>query len=100
MQMAIESPTTERAQAEQAEWTERVPPLENGDRLPPLELYKLGFGYYVLDGHHRVAAARLLDMIEIEAEVVEFVPIADPEAARTFAETVCLTAFWPVLSGQ
>jgi nucleotide-binding universal stress UspA family protein len=60
--------------------------LENGDLLPPLELYKLGFGYYVLDGHHRVAAARQMGMIEIEAEVVEFVPIADPEAARTFAE--------------
>lgn len=60
--------------------------MERGDNLPPVELYKLGFGYYVLDGHHRVAVARQLDMIEIDAEVTEFVPIADPEAARTFAE--------------
>ena len=28
----------------------------------------------------------MLDMIEIDAEVTEFVAIADPEAARTFAE--------------
>ena len=60
--------------------------MENGMFLPPVELYKLGFGYYVLDGHHRVAVARMLDAVEIDAEVTEFVPLADPEAARTFAE--------------
>ena len=60
--------------------------MEAGECLPPVELYKLGFGYYVLDGHHRVAAARLMDAVEIDAEVTEFVPLADPEAARTFAE--------------
>ena len=32
--------------------------MEDGKYLPPVELYKLGFGYYVLDGHHRVAVAR------------------------------------------
>ncbi|MGE3912412.1 MAG: universal stress protein, partial [Chloroflexota bacterium] len=60
--------------------------MEAGDSLPPLELYKLGFGYYVLDGHHRVAVAREIGVVEMEAVVTEFVPIADPEAARTFAE--------------
>jgi nucleotide-binding universal stress UspA family protein len=60
--------------------------MEAGTSLPPVELYKLGFGYYVLDGHHRVAVARLLDAGEIDAEVTEFVPLSDPEAARTFAE--------------
>jgi nucleotide-binding universal stress UspA family protein len=60
--------------------------MEAGESLPPVELYKLGFGYYVLDGHHRVAAARLLGQMELEADVTEFVPLADAEAARTFAE--------------
>lgn len=60
--------------------------MEAGTSLPPVELYKLGFGYYVLDGHHRVAVARMMDAVEIDAEVTEFVPLADPEAARTFAE--------------
>jgi hypothetical protein len=60
--------------------------MESDNQIPPIELYKLGFGYYVLDGHHRVAVARLLDAVEIDAEVTEFVPLADPEAARTFAE--------------
>jgi hypothetical protein len=40
--------------------------------VPPVELYQLGFGYYVLDGHHRVAAARLLGQLEIDANVVRF----------------------------
>jgi len=60
--------------------------MEQGKYLPPVELYKLGFGYYVLDGHHRVAAARMMDAGDVDAEVTEFVPLADPEAARTFAE--------------
>jgi nucleotide-binding universal stress UspA family protein len=60
--------------------------MEAGKTLPPLELYKLGFGYYILDGHHRVAAAKEIGVVEMEAEVTEFVPLADPEAARTFAE--------------
>jgi nucleotide-binding universal stress UspA family protein len=60
--------------------------IESGENLPPIELYKLGFGYYVLDGHHRVALARQLDGVEIDAEVTEFIPLADQEAARTFAE--------------
>jgi hypothetical protein len=60
--------------------------LERGESLPPIELYKLGFGYYVLDGHHRVALAKQMDAIEIDAEVTEFIPLADQESARTFAE--------------
>ncbi len=32
--------------------------MREGTGLPPVSLYKLGYGYYVLDGNHRVAAAR------------------------------------------
>jgi nucleotide-binding universal stress UspA family protein len=60
--------------------------MKNGAAFPPVELYKLGFGYYVLDGNHRVAAARELGQMEIEAEVTEFVPLGDLEAQRAFAE--------------
>jgi nucleotide-binding universal stress UspA family protein len=60
--------------------------MEDGKYLPPVDLYKLGFGYYVLDGHHRVAVAKELDAVEIDADVTELVPLADPEAARTFTE--------------
>src|SRR5439155_4110468 len=60
--------------------------MRDGAALPPVELYKLGFGYYVLDGNHRVAAARELGQMEIDAEVSEFVPLGDLEAQRSFAE--------------
>lgn len=60
--------------------------LQSGKVLPPVELYKLGYGYYVLDGNHRVAAAKALDQPEIDAVVTEFVPLKDMHAQRVFAE--------------
>ena len=60
--------------------------MKNGVSLPPVVLYKLGYGYYVLDGNHRVAAAKELGQLEIEAEVTEFVPLGDAQAQRVFAE--------------
>jgi Universal stress protein family len=60
--------------------------LADGRELPPIDLYRLGFGYYVLDGHHRVAAALEAGQLEIEANVTEFLPVGDTVAARTFAE--------------
>jgi len=42
-----------------------------GEAFPPIDVYKLGFGYYVLDGHHRVAIALENGQLEIEANVVD-----------------------------
>lgn len=41
-----------------------------GALLPPVTLYRAADGYYVLDGHHRVAVARALGDTEIWAEVM------------------------------
>jgi nucleotide-binding universal stress UspA family protein len=60
--------------------------MRTGASLPPVQLYKLGFGYYVLDGNHRVAAAKQLGQLEIDAEVTEFIPLGDQQAQRVFAE--------------
>ncbi|MBC7222606.1 DUF4032 domain-containing protein [Candidatus Bipolaricaulota bacterium] len=46
--------------------------MERGEVLPPVKLYKLGEVYFVVDGHHRVAAARKTGAKYIDAEVVEF----------------------------
>jgi nucleotide-binding universal stress UspA family protein len=54
-------------------------------QMPIIELYKLGFGYYVLDGHHRVAVALHHGQIEIEAHVVEYVSVTDEQAPERFA---------------
>jgi nucleotide-binding universal stress UspA family protein len=45
--------------------------MERHEALPPVDLYQIG--YYVLDGHHPVAAARMIGQLEIDANVVQFV---------------------------
>ena len=59
--------------------------IEAGASIPAIEVYKLGFGYYVLDGHHRVAVALEQGQMEIDAKVIEFVPVADELAPERFA---------------
>jgi hypothetical protein len=59
--------------------------MEGGAEMPPIDVYKLGFGYYVLDGHHRLAAALQNGQMEIDANVTEFVPTADEQAPQLFA---------------
>ncbi len=59
--------------------------IESGASIPAIEVYKLGFGYYVLDGHHRVAVALEHGQMEIDADVIEFMPVADELAPERFA---------------
>ena len=44
-----------------------------GIDLPPIEVYKLNGGYYVIDGNHRVSVSRFLGMDYIDAHVIEIV---------------------------
>lgn len=60
--------------------------MERGISLPPVVLYKVGYGYYILDGNHRVAAAKQLGQLEIDALVTEFIPVSDAHAQRVFSE--------------
>jgi DNA-binding Lrp family transcriptional regulator len=48
--------------------------MEMNKILPPVDLYKIKDEYYVLDGNHRVAAARQLQQPTIAAHVVEYLP--------------------------
>lgn len=52
--------------------------------LPPVDLFKLGYGYYVVDGHRRVAAAKQLGFDEIDADVTEYLPTTDADAQQLF----------------
>jgi hypothetical protein len=60
--------------------------FHRGEDLPPVELYKMGDAYFVVDGHHRVSVARYHGVPTVEAEVTEFhprLPAAPvPEAKR------------------
>lgn len=46
--------------------------MEKSEGLPPIEVYKVGEAYFVVDGNHRVSIARQLGMKTIEARVIEF----------------------------
>jgi hypothetical protein len=48
--------------------------MRTGKALPPVKLYLIKNEYYVLDGNHRIAAAKELDQGEIKAQVIEFIP--------------------------
>jgi nucleotide-binding universal stress UspA family protein len=45
--------------------------MEEGVGLPPIEVYKVGEAYFVIDGNHRVSIARQEKFTTIEARVIE-----------------------------
>ena len=45
--------------------------MREGKNLLPIQLYQIRDDYYVLDGNHRVAAAKELGRFDIQAKVVE-----------------------------
>ncbi len=51
--------------------------MEEGQVFPPVILYKILDTYYVVDGNHRVSAAKQVGQTYIDAEVTEFLPPAD-----------------------
>lgn len=59
--------------------------LARGEVLPPVKLYKLGDVYFVVDGHHRVAAAKRAGVKFLDAEVEEFltqVPLSPADTEK------------------
>ena len=48
--------------------------MRTGKPLPPVKLYQIKDDFYVVDGNHRIAAAKELGHDEILAEIVEFIP--------------------------
>ncbi len=74
------------AKTEQARFRRVVSAMKAGELLPPIELYKLRQHYYILDGHHRVGAARLLGIQSIDGEITLFIPSGDPVEQRLFHE--------------
>ncbi len=51
--------------------------MTQGKALPPVRLYQIKDEYYVLDGNHRIAAAKQLGHDDILAHIVELVPSKD-----------------------
>lgn len=45
--------------------------MEQGEGLPPIDVYKVGEVYFVIDGNHRVSVARQEKFTTIQAHVIE-----------------------------
>jgi hypothetical protein len=69
-----------RGQNWQARWQRLRRAQDNLAILPPIDVMKYEDGYWVVDGHNRVALALYGNQPEIDASVVELVP---PGATRT-----------------
>jgi len=46
--------------------------MVRGLALPPVELIQVGEVYFVVDGHHRISAARALKYTHVDAVVTEW----------------------------
>ena len=53
-------------------WRSIARAAARGVSLPPIQLYKVGTDYFVVDGHHRVSVARAHEQVFIDAYVTEF----------------------------
>jgi ParB-like chromosome segregation protein Spo0J len=56
---------------DQHRWTRVERAFKQSRPLPPIQVTKVGQGYFVMDGHHRVSVARQLGLSHLEAEVFQ-----------------------------
>ncbi len=61
-----------RRMDDQQRWVGVRAAMERGEGLPPIEVYKVGEVYFVVDGNHRVSIARQEGFKTIQARVIEF----------------------------
>lgn len=64
----------------------RVRQLFDAGRVPPVDLYRVGDDYFVVDGHHRLRIALERGQLEVEAHVVEYLPDRTDPADAVFHE--------------
>ena len=65
-------PLKDRRSADwRSRWQRIVAAVDRLESLPPVDLIKFGEGYWVVDGHNRVAAALYNGQVEIDAVVQE-----------------------------
>lgn len=60
-----------RREEDRERWVNVKAAMEDGMGLPPIEVYKVGEAYFVIDGNHRVSIARQEGFKSIEARVIE-----------------------------
>jgi hypothetical protein len=81
-------PTSQRLRER---WTRIYREMVEGDELPPIDVYRVGENYYVIDGHNRVSVSRALGRPTINARVIE-VKTRAPLGKDVDPETLLRTA--------
>ena len=61
-----------KSTSERYQWIQNA--MRGGLALKPVELFEIKDEYYVLDGNHRIAAAKEMGHDEILAHIMEFIP--------------------------
>lgn len=90
-------PTSGRSRAR---WERIAAAYRSGEELPPIHVRRVGEMHFVIDGHHRVSAARALRLDTLDARVVEVRTQLEPATSefelqtheRLFTERVPLPA--------
>ena len=59
-----------RKDSDRGRWVRIKQMLSTGTVLPPINVYRVGEVYFVVDGHHRVSVARQIGKASISARVV------------------------------
>lgn len=62
--------------------------MQAGKSMPPISLYQIKDDFFVLDGHHRLLAAKELGRDEIHACILELLPSTDTLENRLYREKV------------
>jgi len=68
----------------QANYTAILRRMQAGEDLPPIVVYQLGYRYFVIDGHTRVAAAKTLGIQFLDAVVTEALPRQEGKLYMTY----------------
>jgi len=62
--------------------------MQEGRPIPPISLYQIKDNYYIVDGHHRVTAARKLKRDSIQAKILELLPSDETVENRLYLEKI------------
>ncbi len=62
--------------------------MQEGRSLPPISLYQIKDKFYIVDGHHRVTAAKQLKQSHIQAKILELLPSGETVENRLYLEKI------------
>ncbi len=68
--------------------TSLIQAMQEGRPIPPVSLYQIKDNFYIVDGHHRVTAARKLGQSHIQSKILELLPSNESVENRLYLEKI------------